>query len=445
MGHFVHYRAASVDNHRPAYKLSFWEQRFLSDQIDLFMRLIILLAILLGLDFYVFQAFRLLSVNWSATSRTILYGVYWLIPAVLVVCLLLVSSGQEIDWNKPFYNFLRAFLFIAYLSKLVVGGVLLIDDIRRLFFAGYQSIAGSGGPTDIGRSKFLTQFGVLLGSIPFISLTYGILRNPYRYQLFSQKVNIPGLPDELRGLKVIQISDIHSGSFTLKEPIRRAIEMINGERPDLVFFTGDLVNNEAREMEPYLDVFDKIEAKYGVYSVLGNHDYGDYIRWESREAKMQNMEQLFATHKRLGWQLLRNENRMVEVNGHQVAVLGVENYSAHPRFPKYGDLARASAGTENASLKLLLSHDPTHWEDQVVKEKEFRDVAVTFSGHTHGMQFGVEIPGWFKWSPIQYIYKQWAGLYQREGQYLYVNRGFGFLGYPGRVGILPEITVMELV
>lgn len=406
------------------------------------MRLILLLAVLLGLDVYVFQAFRLLSSNWSSTARWVLYGAYWLIPVVLVVCLVLVSSGQVIDWNKPINNFLRAFLFIAYLSKFVIAGVLLIDDIRRLLFTGYQSIAGNGGAVDTGRSKFLTQFGVLLGSLPFVSLTYGILRNPYRYQLFSQKVNIPNLPAALQGLKVIQISDIHSGSFTLKEPIKRAIEMINSEKPDLVFFTGDLVNNEAREMEPYLDVFDKIEAKYGVYSVLGNHDYGDYIRWDSHEEKVQNMERLFATHKRLGWQLLRNENRMVEVKGHQVAVLGVENYSAHPRFPKYGDLARASEGTEGAALKLLLSHDPTHWEDQVIKE--FKDVAVTFSGHTHGMQFGVEIPGWFKWSPIQYIYKQWAGLYEREGQYLYVNRGFGFLGYPGRVGILPEITMMEL-
>lgn len=407
------------------------------------MRLIIFLVLLLGLDIYVFQAFRLLSSQWSVTARWIIYGIYWLIPVVLVVLMLLVGSGQAIDWNKPLNNFLRAFLFIAYLSKLIIGGILLVDDIRRLLFAGYNNIAGNGQPVDLSRSKFLTQFGVMLGSIPFISLTYGIIRNPYRYQLFSQKVKIPNLPEALRGLKVIQISDIHSGSFTYKEPIKQAIEMINEQQADLVFFTGDLVNNEAREMEPYLDVFDKIKAKHGVYSVLGNHDYGDYVRWESREAKVQNMEKLYATHKQLGWQLLRNENRLVEVNGHQVAVLGVENYSAHPRFPKYGDLATATQGTEGAALKLLLSHDPTHWEDQVVKE--FRDVAVTFSGHTHGMQFGVEIPGWFKWSPIQYVYKQWAGLYEREGQYLYVNRGFGFLGYPGRVGILPEITVMELV
>lgn len=406
------------------------------------MRLFVLLAILLCIDLYVFQAFRFLAAGWSTTARNIVYGAYWLIPLVLIGTLLLVSSGQPIDWNKPFFNFLRAFLFIAYLSKFVIGIVLLVDDVRRLLFSGYQSIAGTNTTGGISRSRFLTQFGVLLGSIPFLSLTYGIIRNPYRYKIFSKKVSISNLPEALKGLKIIQISDIHSGSFTLKEPIRRAIDMINEQQPDLVFFTGDLVNNEAREMEPFLDVFDKIEARYGVYSVLGNHDYGDYIRWENQEAKSRNMQQLFDTHRQLGWQLLLNEHRLLDINGQQVAVLGVENYSAHPRFPKYGDLATAHQGTEQAALKLLLSHDPTHWEDQVVKD--FQDVAITFSGHTHGMQFGVEIPGWFKWSPIQYIYKQWAGLYQRQDQYLYVNRGFGFLGYPGRVGILPEITLLEL-
>ena len=406
------------------------------------MRFFILLTVLFALDLYVFQAFRFLAASWSPTSRWIVYGLYWLIPVALAASLVVVSSGQQVDWNKPIYSFLRAFFMIAYLSKLLVGGVLLIDDVRRLLFSGYQAVAGTSGVTDIGRSKFLTQLGVLLGSIPFLSLTYGIIRNPYRYQLLSKKVQIPNLPKALQGLKIIQISDIHSGSFTMKEPIKRAIEMINQVEADLVFFTGDLVNNEAKEMAPYLDVFDKIKAKHGVYSVLGNHDYGDYVRWESREAKIRNMESLFATHKQLGWDLLRNENRMLEINGEQVAVLGVENYSAHPRFPKYGDLKVASQGTEQAALKLLLSHDPSHWEDQVVRE--FKDVAITFSGHTHGMQFGIEIPGWFKWSPIQYVYKQWAGLYQKEHQYLYVNRGFGFLGYPGRVGILPEITVLEL-
>lgn len=406
------------------------------------MRLIILLSILLFLDWYVFQAFQLIASGWSAGARWLLYGLYWLIPLVLIISLIAVSSGQPIDWNTPFFSFLRAFLFIAYLSKFVIGAVLLIDDVRRLLLWGYDAVAGADMPVDRSRSRFLSHLGVLIGAIPLFTLTYGILRNPYRYQLFHQLVQLPGLPEELRGLRIVQISDIHSGSFTQKQPVRRAIELINEQQPDLVFFTGDLVNNEAREMEPFVDIFSQIKAKYGVFSVLGNHDYGDYIRWESREAKLQNMERLYDIHRQLGWRLLRNEHELLDVKGRKVAVLGVENYSAHPRFPKYGNLAAAYTGTEGSDLKLLLSHDPTHWEDQVLRD--FRDVAITFSGHTHGMQFGVEIPGWFKWSPIQYVYKQWAGLYEQAGQYLYVNRGLGFLGYPGRVGILPEITVVEL-
>ncbi len=218
--------------------------------------------------------------------------------------------------------------------------------------------------------------------------------------------------------------------------------MINATDPDLVFFTGDLVNDRADEMDDFMDVFDKIRARHGVYSVLGNHDYGDYAEWETPAAKQQNLEKLKRIHGQLGWNLLLNDNRMLTINGQAVAVIGVENYSTHPRFPKLGDLPRAHQGTENARLKLLLSHDPSHWQDEVTTL--FKDIAITFSGHTHGFQFGVEIPGFLKWSPVQYVYKQWAGLYQQGTQYLYVNRGLGFIGYPGRVGILPEVTLLEL-
>jgi predicted MPP superfamily phosphohydrolase len=202
------------------------------------------------------------------------------------------------------------------------------------------------------------------------------------------------------------------------------------------------VNNRAEEMEPFLDVFDKIRAKHGVYSVLGNHDYGDYVPWSSPEEKAANLDTLKGMQAQMGWKLLLNEHQLLNIRGEQVAVIGVENYSTHMRFPKYGDLKRAVQGTEEARLKLLLSHDPSHWESQVITEHP--DIDLTFSGHTHGMQCGVEIPGWFKWSPVQYVYKQWAGLYRQGRQHLYVNRGLGFLGYPGRVGILPEITVLEL-
>lgn len=405
------------------------------------MRSLIFLTILLALDIYGFQAFRYLVQNWSVTARNIMYGLYWAIPVLAIGTLVVVNTVDVSDWNANFKTYWRTFLFIAYISKLPLVSVLLIDDLRRGVLWLVNQFSGDGS-RDLSRSKFLTRTAIVLGALPFTSLLYGMVRNPYRYKRYRESLTLKKLPKNLDGLKIIQISDIHSGSFTFKEPIKQAIELINAEKPDLVFFTGDLVNNVAAEMQPYVDVFDKIEAKYGVYSVLGNHDYGDYERWPSPEAKKENMALLKDTHKRLGWDLLLNEHRHIDINGEKVAVIGVENYSMHLRFPKYGDLEAACEDCGPVALKLLLSHDPSHWEGQVIKDQP--DIDITFSGHTHGMQFGVEIPGWFSWSPIQYVYKQWAGLYQKGEQYLYVNRGLGFLGYPGRVGILPEIAVLEL-
>lgn len=405
------------------------------------MRFVPLFLILLLLDIYSFQAFRVIAQHWSSVARWMLYAFFWSIPIIAIVGILLASNSDVSKWNKHIYTFFRAFIFIAYFSKLLIAALLFADDIRRGGMKLFEVFAGDKG-FNYNRSVFLSQLGLVIGSIPFLSLTYGILRNPYRYKVFRQKVTLNRLPAALKGLRIVQISDIHSGSFTFKEPVKRAIELINAQKPDLVFFTGDLVNNVASEMDNFIDVFDKINAKYGVYSVLGNHDYGDYVRWASAEEKQQNLENLKDTHRKMGWDILINENRLLDINNEKVAIIGVENYSAHPRFPKYGDLAKAYQGTEDAKIKLLLSHDPTHWKDQVIPA--YPDIDITFSGHTHGMQFGVEIPGWFKWSPVQYVYKQWAGLYQQGEQYLHVNRGLGFLGYPGRVGILPEITVMEV-
>ncbi len=405
------------------------------------MRLLIFIALLLAFDVYAFQAFRSMAQGWPPVLRNTLYIVYWMIPAALAGWMAANASGLAEGLPKSVVMVGRAFFFIAYLSKALITGVLLIDDLRRGAAWGYQQLAGTEA-VNPGRSRFMVQLGLGLAAIPFFSLIYGMVRNPYRYRLFREQLPVPGLPKALDGLKIIQISDIHTGSFLHKEPVRNAVDLINAQQPDLVFFTGDLVNNTADEATPYIDVFDKIQARYGVYSVLGNHDYGDYVRWPDEAAKRGNMEQLLGTHRQMGWEVLLNENRLLDIRGEQVAIIGVENYSAHPRFPKYGDLEQAYAGAEGAGLKLLLSHDPSHWEDQVVKT--FKDIALTFSGHTHGMQFGVEIPGWLKWSPIKYVYKQWAGLYQSGGQYLYVNRGLGYLGYPGRVGILPEVTCIEL-
>lgn len=407
------------------------------------MRFFILVAILFTIDFYAFQAFRTISQHWSAAARSVLYSLFWAIPLLTFFYFLASTFQWTATWSKPTITFLGTFIFIAYLSKFLVIPMLFVDDVRRLATMAYHGLAGPGKlEYDPSRSRFLTQMGILLGSIPFLSLTYGVIRNAYRYKVFRQSVPITGLPEELDGLRIVQISDIHSGSFTFTDPVRNAVDLINREAADLVFFTGDLVNSRADEMDQFVEIFDKIKAKHGIFSVLGNHDYGDYHDWPSQEAKVKNFEKLKTTHRRLGWELLLNEHRQVEVNGQKIAVIGVENYSAHPRFPKYGDLPSAYTGAEDSALKLLLSHDPTHWRDQVLND--FQDIAITFSGHTHGMQFGVEIPGWIKWSPIKYVYKDWAGMYQNGNQFLYVNRGLGFLGYPGRVGILPEITVLEL-
>ncbi len=405
------------------------------------MRLIFTILILFLFDWYAFQAFLVISEFWSDNTKIIVYGLYWLIPIISLFTLGLATISDTTRWNKELFSTLRAILMLAYFSKFLIIVVLFVDDLRRLFIDLYQALFSNTG-IDNDRSMFLSQLAVMIGVIPFFLLTYGIFRNRYRYKVFKETVRLDDLPEGLEGLKIVQISDIHSGSFTSKTPVKAAIDLINKQNPDLVFFTGDLVNNLANEMDPYLDIFDKIKSKYGVFSITGNHDYGDYVRWESLEAKKANFTKLIATHQRLGWNLLLNENKILEINGENLAIIGVENYSAHPRFSKYGNLSKAYKGTESASLKLLLSHDPTHWEFEIIKL--FKDISITFSGHTHGMQFGIEIPGWFKWSPAKFVYKEWAGLYESGKQYLYVNRGFGFLGYPGRVGILPEITVVEL-
>lgn len=406
------------------------------------LRLLILFVLLFLFDSYAFQAYATVAASWSDLAKNILTVAYWSVPVLAVGMMIAYVITMLPRKYKAQFDTLRGILMIAYFSKFLTISVLALGDIWRLLLTSFVGLTG-WEHIDLSRPDFILYLAVFLGILSFVMLTYGILRNPFRYKVYRETVPLDTLPKKLEGLKIVQISDIHSGSFRAKEPIRKAIELINKEQADLVFFTGDLVNSIAKEMDNYIDVFDQIKAKYGVYSIVGNHDYGDYVRWSSQEAKQQNFESLKNTHRKMGWDLMLNEHRMLDINGEKVAVIGVENYSADRRFHKYGNLSLAAKGTDEAAIKLLLSHDPTHWEDQVIQD--FKDIAITFSGHTHGAQFGLEIPGWVKWSPIKYFYKNWAGLYQNEKQYLYVNRGFGVLGYPGRVGILPEITVINLV
>ena len=403
-------------------------------------RLFYALALMLALDVYAFSAVKSWLSPYAPRTRRTAYTIYWALALAAIVLILLNAFELTTDWPRGLRTYANAAVFILYLSKFVVSLFLLGDELRR----GITWVINKVSPVterDTGRSRFLSKAALVAGGVPLVTLTYGMVRNAYRYRRFAVDVPIQDLPPGLEGLKIVQISDIHSGSWTRSTPLHDAVDMVNREEGDIVVFTGDLVNNRSEEMLPYIDIFKQIRGKHGVYSILGNHDYGDYVDWPSDAAKAANMEQLYDIHTRLGWDLLRDEHRKLDINGHRLALIGIENWSAILRFPKYGHLDVAAAGTDDCDCKVLLSHDPTSWDALI--RPEYADIDLTLSGHTHGFQFGIEIPG-FRWSPSQYIYEQWAGLYRQGKQTLYVNRGLGFLGYPGRVGILPEVTVLTL-
>lgn len=407
----------------------------------------VFVVFMLLLDIYFFQAIRTVSSSASDNSRVIIFTVYWVISVTAIAFLILM----------PYLHFERQAKFIRttifsvfaglFFAKLVGSLFFVADDLRRsLHWLGaelFSSEATMGNLESAGtlsRSMLLSWMGLVAGGGLFGSLIYGF-NNKYRYDIKRIRLSFDNLPKAFKGLKVVQISDIHSGSLTNKEAVIKGVEKIMEEKPDLIVFTGDLVNNVADEMNGYMDVFDKLKAPMGVYSVLGNHDYGDYVKWDSKELMIANLERLKQIHAELGWRLLMNEQIVFEKDNDTIVLIGIENWSAKARFPKYGDLKKANKGAASHLFKILMSHDPSHWKAEVLNDHP--DIDLMLAGHTHGMQFGVEIPG-LKWSPVQYVYKEWAGLYEKGNQKLYVNRGFGFLGYPGRVGILPEITVIEL-
>jgi predicted MPP superfamily phosphohydrolase len=407
----------------------------------------ILLAIIVVIDIYVFQALKTVTQNSAGRTRIILFSIYWLLSACTFFFILLMPYLNTENWPKSLRSYTFAILIGLFFSKVVGSVFFLIDDVRRLVMWSIgklfsnPTVAITTGDEGITRSVFISWLGLAASGTLFGTLVYGF-RNKYHYHVNRIKLSYTNLPASFKGLKIVQISDIHSGSFNDKHAVERGVEKVLNEKPDLILFTGDLVNDRATEMKNYMDVFSRLKAPMGVYSTLGNHDYGDYVAWESPEAKRQNLENLKVVHANLGWRLLMNEHVALERGGEQIALIGIENWSAKGRFPKYGKMSEAYAGTEKYPFKILMSHDPSHWDAEVIPK--YSDIDLMLSGHTHGMQFGVELPG-FKWSPVQYMYKQWAGLYETEKQKLYVNRGYGFIGYPGRVGILPEITVIEFV
>jgi len=405
----------------------------------------IIIVIMISLDIYVFQAVKFVTHGASNKARLIIYSSYWTLSAIAVIVLALLPIVNFDSWPKSLRNYLFATIIGLFFAKLIATVFFLIDDIRRLiqWATGklfFRNTEGDMGEQGITRSVFLSWLGLGIGGGLFSTLVYGF-SNKYNYKVRRLKLSFDNLPASFKGFKIVQISDIHSGSFTDKQAVLKGVDKILKENADLILFTGDLVNDKAVEMIDYMDVFNRLKAPLGVYSTLGNHDYGDYSHWESPEAKQKNLEHLKEIHGQLGWRLLMNEHVVLEKDGAKIALLGVENWSAKARFPKHGKMNLAYPGVEKYPFKILMSHDPSHWDAEIIPK--YADIDLTLSGHTHGMQFGLEIPG-FKWSPVQYVYKQWAGLYEEGKQKLYVNRGYGFIGYPGRVGIMPEITIIEL-
>ena len=409
----------------------------------------IFIIILLAVDIYVFQAIKSVTISAAPRTRWIIYGTYWGI-SILVVSLMLslVFTNYE-TWHRTLRTYLFAGIIGLFFAKLIASAFFLVDDMRRIvqwvasFIMPSLNPKNTGTGTGITRSAFISWLGIAAGGGLFSSLIYGF-GNKYRYNVKKIPMKFPNLPSSFAGFKVIHISDIHSGSFTDKQAVMKGVELINNQNPDVILFTGDLVNYHADEMKEYMDVFGALKATHGVYATLGNHDYGfpqGETREETKQMQLANAAAVVEVHKQLGWKTLSNEHSIIERDGEHIAILGVDNTSYKTRFPSFGKLHEAHAGAKDAPFKILMSHDPSHWNGEVTKK--FSDIDLTLSGHTHGMQFGVEIPG-FRWSPVKYVYKQWAGLYEEAAQKLYVNRGFGFIGYPGRVGILPEITLIEL-
>jgi len=405
-------------------------------------RIVILCVVVLVyflIEYYVFQVVQLLTVKSTPLITRWVWSIYWL-WAVLMITGFALYTQLDAKTYAGLRVFISALFFINLIGKLFTSLVLLGDDVRRLVSYLSQFVISKEAPQIAGRTAFIGKVALLTGVMPMMGLSFGILSGAHDYRVRRRDVYSPHLPKAFDGIRLVQISDIHTGSFFNKTAVRGGVDLINQERGDMILFTGDFVNNQSDEAKPYLDLFAKVKAPLGVHAVMGNHDYGDYHRWDSMIEKQQNIKDLHQMHKYMGWNIMLNENKIITADGESIALLGLENWGAG-RFSKYGDMSKTYEGTQEISYKILMSHDPSHWDAQVLSE--YPDIDLMLAGHTHGMQFGVEI-GDFRWSPSQYVYKQWADLYQKGTQSLYVNRGFGFLGYPGRIGILPEITILTL-
>lgn len=394
-------------------------------------------------DLYAWQAFKTISKEWSSRSKSILFYTYWVVSALFITTMVLRPYIQLEKFNSSFLMLFQVAGVMLFIAKFFAVLPLIAEDLFRAFEWVYSFFSKKSASDNFlhDRRKFISQTGLVAGAVPLMAMTYGLVRGAHNYKIKKITVSSAKLPSAFDGLRIVQLSDIHAGSFWDRNAVKRGVQMVKDLKADLVVFTGDLVNNTADEMDNWISVFSEINAPMGVFSVLGNHDYGDYVSWGSAQEKEANLERLKGVHKALGWQLLLNQSHVFAKNGQELVLLGIENWSAKGNFPKYGDLNNALETVTPDQFKILLSHDPSHWKAQVLDHQNHVDL--TLSGHTHGFQFGIETHG-FKWSPVKYMYPEWAGLYTHKNKFLYVNRGFGYIGYPGRLGINPEITLLTL-
>jgi predicted MPP superfamily phosphohydrolase len=402
------------------------------------MRWIVPILILIVLQWYSFQAVKTL------TSQKWIWVCYFaavvLIIGNLVVHTLVLERSVVME---PRLMYAIGFFISLFVFQMIITLILLSEDVFRIPQTIYAYFSKFPGQTEFApaRRAFVSKLAIGIASIPLVSLLYGMYHGKYNYKVLKYTLTFDDLPEAFDGFTLTQISDLHSGSFDNVEKVNYGIDLVNQQNSDVIFFTGDLVNNKTAEVLPWMEHFSKLSAPYGVYSVLGNHDYGDYTQWKTNDEKSNNFRTLCDVQKEMGWDLLLNESRFIEKSGERIALVGVENWGMGG-FKRAGDLNKSLAQVSDSDFKILLSHDPSHWEAEVLPHPY--KIHLTLSGHTHGMQFGIDIPGWFKWSPVQWRYKQWAGLYEQNQQHINVNRGFGFLAYPGRVGMWPEISVITL-
>jgi len=410
--------------------------------------ILIFSTILLLIDFYSWWGIKKIIIDFSKRVKKIIKILFWIVPVFIIIGMsLLFSLQQHIAHVRilPLFNVFGGAFILFYVPKLVFIIFNIFDDIifsiRKLIsLKKHQKTNSENIGHKITRRKLLNQVGIIFAGVPFISLFYGITYGRFDFTTRRINLNFPNLPSKFNGLKIVQISDFHIGSFFHnKDHVQEIVEIINKINADIILFTGDLVNNVSEEIDRFYDILKTLKAKTGKYAILGNHDYGEYVPWKSEQEKQQNLNRTIQMEKELGFDILLDESRKIQIEDEWIELVGIQNWGLPP-FPQYGDLKKALSDTSPDSFKILMSHDPTHWDAQVLGKT---NIDLTLSGHTHGAQFGIEIPG-VRWSPATIRYERWGGLYEEGNQKLYINTGLGSIGYPGRVGMPPEITVLTL-